>query len=147
VLSLAPFIFGLALLSYCLIDALQTPDTEVRNLPKVVWILLILFIPVIGGIGWLVAGRPALGWARQVAWPSTRTAGFPEYERPSVRGPEDDPSFLREMKRGNDEHELLLNRWEADLRRREQQLRLSTDPTPGKRRDDGPDGSPETSAR
>lgn len=145
-LRLAPFIFGLALLSYCLIDALQTPDSEVRNLPKVVWILLILVIPLIGGIAWLVAGRPARGSALQVAWPSTRTAGFPEYERPSVRGPDDDPTFLRELKRMNDEHEQLLNRWEADLRRREQQLRSPFDPTPGKRRDDGPDGSPEPSA-
>jgi Phospholipase_D-nuclease N-terminal len=147
VLRIAPFVIELALLIYCLIDVVQTPDSEVRNLPKVFWILLILVIPLIGGIGWLVAGRPARGSARQVALPSTRTAGFPEYERPSVRGPDDDPSFLREMKRGNDEHEQLLNRWEEDLRRREQQLKPPTDPTPGQRRDDGPDGSPDPSAR
>ena len=46
-LRFAPYlaIFEIGLLVYCLIDAIQTPDAEVRNLPKIVWILLILFIP------------------------------------------------------------------------------------------------------
>lgn len=140
-LRLAPFIIEIGLLIYCLIDAIQTPDPEVRNLPKIVWILLILFIPYIGPIVWLVAGRPQRGSARQVPWPSTQTAGFPEYERPRPLGPDDDPEFLSEMKRGNDEQEQLLNRWEEDLRRREQQLKPPSDEPP----DDGPDGPPTTS--
>lgn len=140
-LRIAPFIIELALLIYCLIDVIQTPDAEVRNLPKVAWILLILIIPLIGGVAWLVAGRPQRGSARQVSWPSTRTAGFPEYERPGrALGPDDDPDFLREMKRGNDEQEQLLNRWEEDLRRREQQLKPPPDQAGDPGRDDGPDG-------
>jgi Phospholipase_D-nuclease N-terminal len=146
VLRLAPFIIEIGLLIYGLIDAIQTPDAEVRNLPKIVWILLILFIPVIGPIVWLVAGRPQNGSARQVPWPASRTAGFPEYERPRPLGPDDDPDFLREMKRGNDEQEQLLNRWEEDLRRREQQLKPPSDDPTDKPRDDGPDGAPSPKA-
>jgi hypothetical protein len=141
-LRLAPVLIELALLIYCLIDAIQTPDHEVRNLPKVVWVLLILLLPVIGGIAWLVAGRPQRGGAsRQVPWPTTQTAGYPEYERPEreVRGPDDDPEFLHEMKRGNDEQERLLQRWEDDLRRREQQLKPPSDEDPA-------GGGPSTSA-
>jgi hypothetical protein len=140
VLRVLPALIELTLLIYCLIDAIQTPAEEMRNLPKVAWILLILFIPLIGGIAWLVAGRPQRGSSRQVPWPATQTAGFPEYERPRVLGPDDDPDFLREMKRGNDEQEQLLNRWEEDLRRREEQLRQPPEPGADPR-DDGPDDS------
>jgi hypothetical protein len=145
VLRFLPALIEITLLIYCLIDAIQTPAEEMRNLPKVAWILLILVIPVIGPIVWLVAGRPQRGSARRVPWPSTQTAGFPEYERP-VRGPDDDPEFLREMKRGNDEQEQLLNRWEEDLRRREEQLRPPPDPGSEQHRDDGADGSPKPAA-
>jgi hypothetical protein len=30
----------------------------IRNLPKVAWLLIVLFFPVVGSIAWLVAGRP-----------------------------------------------------------------------------------------
>jgi Phospholipase_D-nuclease N-terminal len=145
-LRVLPALIELTLLIYCLIDAIQTPTAEVRNLPKVAWILLILLIPVIGPIVWLVAGRPQRS-ARQVPWPSTKTAGFPEYERPRVLGPDDDPEFLREMKRGNDEQEQLLNRWEEDLRRREQQLKPPPEQPGDPRHDDGPDGPPNPGLR
>jgi hypothetical protein len=145
VLRIAPILIELAFLIYCLIDVIQTPAAEVRKLPKVAWILLIVIIPLIGGIAWLVAGRPQRGSARQVPWPSTRTAGFPEYERPRPLGPDDDPDFLREMKRGNDEHDRLLARWEEDLRRREEDLGPPPGETSDERGDDGPDDSPKAS--
>jgi phospholipase D-like protein len=141
VVRFLPFlaIIEIGLIIYCLIDAIQTPDGEIRNLPKWGWILLVLFVPWIGPIAWLMAGRSQSGSARKVPWPSTQTVGYPEYERPRPLGPDDDPEFLREMKRGNDEQEQLLNRWEEDLRRREQQLK----PPPDEPHEDGA-GDPPT---
>jgi hypothetical protein len=81
-----------------------------------------------------------------VPWPATRTAGFPEYERPRPLGPDDDPDFLRQMKSGNDEQEQLLNRWEEDLRRREEQIKPPPDGPTDKPRDDGPDSTPTPTA-
>jgi hypothetical protein len=132
-----PVVVELFLLVFCLIDCIQTPDHEVRNLPKLGWVLLIIILPLIGGIAWLVAGRPQhQSRGRQVPWPSTRTAGFPEYERPRAAvAPDDDPEFLAEMRRGNAEQEDLLRKWEDDLRRREREL--GKDPPT----DDGPAGS------
>ena len=146
VLRFVPFIIEIGLLIYTLIDAIQTPKRDVRNLPKVAWILLILLIPWAGPIAWLVAGRPKSGSARVVPWPATRTAGFPEHERSRPIGPDDDPDFLREMNRGNNEQEQLLNRWEEDLRRREDKLKPPSDGPIDKPRDDGPDGSPTPTA-
>ncbi|WP_282944223.1 PLD nuclease N-terminal domain-containing protein [Cellulomonas endometrii] len=119
-----PVLIQLGLLVFCLVDCIQTDSVLVRNLSKTAWILLIVFLPLVGGVAWLVAGRPARGaQAPRVAWPSTATAGFPEYERPRAAGPDDDPAFLAGLRASDDQHERMLRDWEADLRARERELR------------------------
>ena len=115
-----PVLIELGLLIFCLIDCIQTPEIDIRNLNKGLWLLLIIFVPVVGGIAWLVAGRSQTP-KRRVPWPSTATAGFPEYERP--RGPDDDQRFLSELRQVDEEQRQTLEQWEADLKRREQELR------------------------
>ena len=124
-----PLLIELALVVYCLIDCIQSDEAEVRNLKKIWWVLLILFFPVVGAIAWLVAGRPKRDGRRSGApWPSTRTAGFPEYERPRRQvAPDDDPEFLEGLRRSNRDHEDMLKKWEDDLRRREGDLRKPDD--------------------
>ena len=130
-----PVLIEIGLLVFCLIEVIQTPGDEVRNLPKGVWILLIVFVPIVGCIAWLVAGRPDP--RRQSAWRVGN--GFPESDRPSrrrVAAPDDDPEFLGVLNRDRDrdggrdqdrEHEELLRKWEADLRNREAELRRDAD--------------------
>ena len=43
---------------FCLIDAITADEGGIRYLPKIVWILLIVFLPFAGSLAWLVAGRP-----------------------------------------------------------------------------------------
>jgi Phospholipase_D-nuclease N-terminal len=115
-----PVLLELGLTIFCLIDCIQTPQIAVRNLPKWGWIVLILIFPLIGGISWLVAGRPLAGQR-----PQDYVTGFLEYRSGSAGplGPDDDPAYLRELGRMNSEHEQMLRTWEDDLRRREQELR------------------------
>ncbi|MGK9147887.1 PLD nuclease N-terminal domain-containing protein [Plantibacter flavus] len=40
-----------------LIDVVGQPDPVVRNLPKIVWVLLIVFIPLIGVVLWFTLGK------------------------------------------------------------------------------------------
>ncbi|MBX9246598.1 PLDc N-terminal domain-containing protein [Actinotalea ferrariae] len=131
-----PIVVELALLVYCLIDCIQTEAGAERNLNKTVWIFIIILIPIAGPVAWLVAGRPTKqGAGRSVPWPSTQTAGFPEYERPAPpRGPDDDPEFLAGIARKEQaEHERLLAEWEAQLREREARLRPPSDDDEGTR--------------
>ncbi|MFN8146471.1 MAG: PLDc N-terminal domain-containing protein [Candidatus Nanopelagicales bacterium] len=126
-----PYVIELALLVFCLIDCIQTPGYQVRNLEKPFWILLILLIPIVGCIAWLVAGRPSS------ASPSPQWrmgSGFPEDHRPkaAVRRNEDDPAFMAEMARIDREHEEALKKWEAKLAAQEAEL---------KRRETGDAGS------
>ena len=116
-----PFLIEIALLVYCLIDCIQT-DVP-RNLSKTTWVFVIILLPVVGGIAWLVAGRPEHRPRRNVPWPTTQTAGFPEYERPRRSSPDDDPEFLAGMRSSDDKHEQMLKDWEAQLRDREHKLK------------------------
>jgi hypothetical protein len=85
---------------FCLVDAIGSPADRIRNLPKVVWVLLILFFPLVGSIAWLVAGRPESGVARRSPYERTASA-FPEYDRPgraAAVDPTKDEEFLRQVR-------------------------------------------------
>jgi hypothetical protein len=112
---------------WALIECIQADDTEIRHLPKIWWILIILFFWAIGAVAWFTAGRPRGSARRGAPWPSGPTSGFPGYERPRPLAPDDDPNFLRDLKRSNDDHEQMLKRWEEDLKRRERDLRQQGD--------------------
>jgi hypothetical protein len=132
-IRLLPYAIELALVVFCLIDCVQSNEHRIRNLPKWVWIVLIILLPMVGGVVWLVAGRPTRASAgREASWPTTKTAGFPEYERPRQRAkaPDDDPEFLRSLKKANTEHEDMLRKWEEDLKRREDEMRKDENPKP-----------------
>ena len=93
--------FGLLVLAlwiFCVIDVITTNEWDVRNLPKTAWLLIVLFLPTVGSIAWLVAGRPRA--ARTTAAPPSHPSRsrFPEYDRPGHRvaaSPDDDEEFLR----------------------------------------------------
>lgn len=76
-------VVGFALSLYALIDCIRTEDDQVKGLPKLVWILLIVLVTYLGPIAWILAGRD-----RQ--WPV-----FPEGRQPVA--PDDDPDFLRNL--------------------------------------------------
>jgi len=129
-IRLLPYAVELILVVFCLVDVIVADESRIRNLGKWFWILLIVLIPLAGAIAWLVAGRPVNAPPRQVPWPS-RTAGYPEYERPAhlrPRAPDDDPEFLAKLRQDSSDHERMLSQWEADLRRREAELRRRRDP-------------------
>ncbi|HEY3337925.1 MAG TPA: PLD nuclease N-terminal domain-containing protein [Propionicimonas sp.] len=131
-IRLLPYAIELALVVFCLIDCVQADEHRIRNLPKWAWIVLIILIPIAGAVVWLIGGRPLrAGAGRDVSWP-TKTAGYPEHERPRQRpkAPDDDPDFLRSLKRANTEHEDMLRKWEEDLKRREDEMRKDEDPKP-----------------
>jgi hypothetical protein len=113
-----PFFIELALLIYCLIDAIQSPEIEIRNLPKWGWILLIVILPLVGSVAWLVAGRPV----RQPTTGWRPGGGFPEYERPPARTQDIDARLESDLARVDREHEEALRRWQRDLEERERRL-------------------------
>ena len=121
-----PFLFELALLLYALVDCIQTDERRIRNLPKLVWVIVVVLIPFAGPLAWLFAGRPPKGTT--ATWPLRKP---PVAERPRERplAPDDDPEFLATLKKHTD-HEDLLKKWEDDLKRREGDLKRDKDVDP-----------------
>ncbi|YAL83788.1 PLD nuclease N-terminal domain-containing protein [Dermacoccaceae bacterium W4C1] len=74
-------LLALAIVVYALADCIQTPSHQTRVLPKALWIVAILLLPVLGAAAWL-----AFGHERQANGPTRRTGPL---------GPDDDPDFLR----------------------------------------------------
>ena len=57
-LRVLPFVLVIGLYVYALIDLATARSTEIRVLPRLVWLLVIIVIPVLGVIAWLAFGRP-----------------------------------------------------------------------------------------
>ncbi|MFT4299233.1 MAG: PLDc N-terminal domain-containing protein [Aeromicrobium sp.] len=71
---------GVVLVIYAFFDALATPSARIRLLPKALWVVVIVCLPVLGAVGWLLLG--------------TRRLRLGADRRPP-RGPDDDPDYLR----------------------------------------------------
>ena len=86
---------------------------RVRGAPRFVWVLLILFIPLLGPAAYFVWGRPQA--APREGTPIRRTKS-----RPS--SPDDDPEFLRSMdtEQSRKDRETLAQ-WEKDFKKREEE--------------------------
>jgi len=119
-----PGLIGIALLAvwlYCIFDVIATEEALARNLPKIVWLLLVIFVPTIGAIAWLALGRPLYaGWR-----PGDTT---PRPPRPPRVAPEDRPDWNPD---GFAQREAELRRREEELKQRDEELRRrDADPDP-----------------
>lgn len=130
-------VFLLGLWAYCVFDVIRTDASLCENLPKPLWLLIVLFVPTIGSLAWLLLGRPGNA--------SFNLRGNPVDRRALPRPPESlppapDPAaherwredVLRRHQAEREEAErrreaeveaLRLQAWEQELRRREEALR------------------------
>jgi hypothetical protein len=94
-------LFGLVTLGlwiFSLVEVIGTDEGAIRSLPKVWWLLIVLFFPLAGSIAWLVAGRPV---ASRPSPYERRLPQYPEYDRPgraAATNPDDDEAFLRQVR-------------------------------------------------
>jgi hypothetical protein len=125
-------LYGLPILLaiYALIDCIQTDESQVRGLPKIGWIVLIVLVGIVGPIAWLIAGRARTGRSR-LPLPGSRDRSSPP---PRTLAPDDDPEFLGRLGSHN-AYDRQLEEWEEELRKRS-----GDDPPEGDNPDDGPDG-------
>jgi hypothetical protein len=115
------FLVQIVLAVLALISCLSAEEDEIRALPRLAWVLIIVIVPLIGAIAWYLAGRPvkertAGGWRGG--------GGLPEHKRSRPAAPDDDPEFLKSLDTGQSQQDReLFEKWEEDLRRREDEIR------------------------
>lgn len=87
---------------YSFFDCLRSNPRDIRGIKRGPWIAVILLIPVIGGVLWLTLGRPR----------------YSTQEPLRGRGPDDDPTFLRQLdeKRRSEQADAELDAWEQRRR-------------------------------
>lgn len=119
---------------YALFEVLLTNKYQVRSMPKIVWVLVVLFVPLVGPLLWLFLGRAQGGGASR--------GGRSVPPRPSA--PDDDEAFLRQLRtqRRQQERESELDQRAAELEKRERRLReTGAGPAPGGSGATGPGGT------
>jgi len=94
----------LVLAVYSIIDCLQRPTDRVRALPKTVWVLVIVLLPLGGALCYLLIGR---------APNSASPAPIPR-SNPAPMGPDDDEDFLRQVRQRAQEQRDEYRRQQLD---------------------------------
>jgi hypothetical protein len=91
-----PLLIAAALLIYTLVDIALIDRSRVKALPKLLWALIVLVLPIIGAVLRIVLGRERL---------SERGGGGSVRRGP--RAPDDDPEFLRKLSREQAQEERI----------------------------------------
>jgi len=118
----------LLLLVAALVDIITRQEGQVKHLPKVLWVILVIFLPVIGSLLWFAIGReyPAPADRPRVSVPRRRpTAGEPP--SPAVRRMRTTEEELADLDREIEFHaeQARIRRIEAELAERR---RLAQEP-------------------
>jgi hypothetical protein len=125
---LAPGFFGLALFIlwiWAVFDVIATDRMLIRNLDKMMWIFLVIFVPTLGAVAWLALGRP-VNASSSPGGNNTRPNRGTYKSAP--RGPEDSDAWNALVAPKNDGFETTaakerrLLEWEAELAELESDL-------------------------
>ena len=86
-------LIAVAVLVLALIDLVRIENERVRALPKPLWVVIVVVLPVVGPALWFLLGRERHGRVR-----------------PAARGPvapDDDPDFLSRLNREKQQEERI----------------------------------------
>jgi len=101
---------------YSIVDCALRPPTRHRGVSKPVWLLIVVVLPILGGVMWFVVGRS-------------------RPQRPSAfRAPDDNPDFLGSLRN------VTIADQDERIRRLEEELAALDADGPEPERASGPDG-------
>jgi hypothetical protein len=98
-----------------LISCVSAEEDEFQNLPRLMWVLIIVLLPVAGSIAWFIVRRRATNRRIRVL---ERFSVVPARKPSRPIGPDDDPEFLRsiDVRRRSEPGREPFRSWESDRR-------------------------------
>ena len=110
-------LFLLALMVFAIVDAIICDNWRIRYMPKVAWVLLIVFLPFVGSILWFTLGKERH---------SSEAQGGVERRPAAIQG----AGSATESDLDAVEREIIFHEKQAEIRRLEAKLRArKADPT------------------
>ncbi len=82
---------AIILMVFVLVDIISKDESQIRNLPKVLWVVIVIFLPIVGSIVWFVAGRTYPERREHGSFGDPRRASYPVAPSKSI---EDDMAAL-----------------------------------------------------
>ena len=79
----------LGLWLFCLVDVIVSDQEMCRNLPKMLWLVIVLILPDVGSLLWLILGRPQ---------GRNRGFGVGQPEPMRATSPDDDEAFMQQVR-------------------------------------------------
>ncbi len=104
----------LGVMVFAIVDAIITDSWRIRFMPKVAWVLLIVFLPLIGSILWFVLGKERSAPSEAVSF------GDPRRTVAVTSTTEDDLAAV--------EREIAFHEKQAEIRRLEAKLKARKEP-------------------
>lgn len=74
----------LALMVFALVDVIRRDDSQVRYLPKFVWLLLVILLPFVGSVLWFGIGREYPEGGIRMQRPVRHDTAYPSQPAPPV---------------------------------------------------------------
>lgn len=92
---------------YAVIDCAMTESRRIRVMPKQLWIVAVLLLPLVGPVCWILFGK---GLVTITSNPERK-----QQHGRRAQSPDDDPEFLRQLRAYESSSSATLRRLEAEL--------------------------------
>lgn len=117
-------LLALTLFVFALVDIILRPSDQVRHLPKLAWVFIVILLPLIGSILWFALGRE---YAQSAPRPRRTVVVREEQQAPQQQSSHRTRPLSTEEQLAAVEEEIAYHQRQERIRQLEQEVRARRD--------------------
>ncbi|QIZ99486.1 PLD nuclease N-terminal domain-containing protein [Leifsonia sp. PS1209] len=117
-------LLALTLFVFALVDIILRPSDQVRHLPKLAWVFIVILLPLIGSILWFALGRE---YAQSAPRPRRTVIVRKEQQAPQQQSSHRTRPLSTEEQLAAVEEEIAYHQRQERIRQLEQEVRARRD--------------------